>query len=190
MSTAARPEPLSRTTLNVASPGTGNEPRCSRPGWTILATVVCAVAMGSLSCAFGEIRAHDPMDRQLSLEDRHKDYTDLVRWSKFRAAAAFVKPEARSEFLKQMPDADEVRFTDWEAEEWEFEDPETMDRAIIEVRYRGYSMNRPFEVKVHEQQEWTREGRSNHWNVVSRFLDLETLVGPHSAAASPRQTRD
>lgn len=181
-------QPSEATEAAQSAPQDG--PRGLKPGLAMLVAVLCAAPLGLLGCAFGEIRPHDPMDRQLSLEDRHKDYTDLVRWSKFRAAAAFVKPEARSEFLKQMPDADEVRFTDWEAEEWEFEDPETMDRAIIEVRYRGYSMNRPFEVKVHEQQEWTREGRSNHWNVVSRFLDLETLVGPHSAAANPRQTRD
>lgn len=145
---------------------------------SLVALFVWIACSGALACAFGEIRPNDPLNRQSSLQDQHKHYTDLVRWSKFQDAANYVSPEDRSDFLAQMPEFEEVRFTDWKADTWEFVDPEVMDRALIEVTYRGYSMRHPFEVKIHEQQEWTREGRANSWNVVSRFADLDRLAGP------------
>lgn len=144
----------------------------------VLALILVIAISGALACAFGEIRPHDPLNRQLSLEDQHKHYTDLMRWSKFQEAASYLSPPDRSEFLSRMPEFEEMRFTDWKADAWEFADPEIMDRALIEVTYRAYSMRHPFEVKIHEQQEWTREGRSNHWSVVSRFEDLGRLTGP------------
>jgi hypothetical protein len=67
------------------------------------------------------------MDRQSTLEEQHKHYTDLVRWSQFDEAASYLKPSERSQFVRQMPEFEEVRFTDWKAEPWEFEDPETLD---------------------------------------------------------------
>ncbi|MAI78381.1 MAG: hypothetical protein CL917_05550 [Deltaproteobacteria bacterium] len=131
---------------------------------------------GLFACAFGEIRPNDPMDRQASLEKQHTHYTDLVRWSQFEEAATYVEPADRNGFIRQMPEFDEVRFTDWKADTWEFEDPETLDRAVIDVTYRGYSLYTPFEVKIHETQEWTRSGRSNSWKVVSHFKDLGRLA--------------
>ena len=128
--------------------------------------------LGALGCAFGDIRPDDPMDRQMSLEDQHTHYSDLVRWSQFDKAATYIKPSDRADFVRAMPDFEEMRFTDWKAEPWEFEDPESLDRAVIRVTYSGYSMRNPFEVEIHEKQEWSRNGRGNHWMVVSSFETL------------------
>jgi len=150
----------------------------SKKPFFVLALTLGLALSGVLACAFGEIRPNDPLNRQSSLEEQHKHYTDLIRWSKFEDAATYLPAADRSEFLAQMPEFDEVRFTDWKSNTWEFTDPEVMDRAVIDVTYRGYSMRHPFEVKIHEQQEWSREGRANSWSVVSRFADLGRLAGP------------
>ncbi|MEE3329182.1 MAG: hypothetical protein VX252_17740 [Myxococcota bacterium] len=139
--------------------------------------LLAVLSLGGLACAFGDIRPDDPMDRQFTLEEQHKHYSDLVRWSQFDKAATYIKPSERAEFVRKMPEFEEVRFTDWTAEPWEFEDPETLDRAVIAVTYRGYSMQNPFEVQIHEKQEWSRNGRANHWVVVSSFKDLGQLTG-------------
>ncbi len=130
--------------------------------------------LGTLGCAFGDIRPDDPMDRQMSLEEQHTHYSDLVRWSQFDKAATYIKPSERAAFVRAMPDFEEMRFSDWKAEPWEFDDAETLDHAVIEVTYRGYSMQNPFEVEIHETQKWSRAGRANHWTVVSSFQDLKS----------------
>ena len=135
------------------------------------------LAAQGLGCAFGEFRPDDPFKRQFTLEDKHKEYTDLVRWSKFEEAAAIVHSEERKEFLRQMPEFDLVRFSDWEALPWEFEDAEAKNKAVIEVIYRGYSMRTPFEVKIHETQVWERDGSGNNWIVRPTFKDLDQLAG-------------
>ena len=38
---------------------------------------------------------------------------------------------------------------------------EELTATTIEVTYRGYTMTTPIEVKVHESQEWEREGKGN-----------------------------
>lgn len=141
-----------------------------------LACLAAVCAFGG-ACAFGEFRPDDPWKRQFSLEDKHKEYTDLVRWSKFEEAAAIVHTDERKGFLRQMPEFDTVRFTDWEALPWEFEDREEKNKAVIEVVYRGYSMRTPFEVKVHETQVWERDGSGNNWIVRPSFRDLDQLAG-------------
>ena len=146
----------------------------SIPVTTILAVALAAVGM--LGCQFGEIRPDDPFKREFSLQDTHKAYTDLVRWSKFEEASNFVDEEGRQGFLDQMPDFDLVRFTDWDAKAWEFEDTEEKRKAFIEVTYRGYSMRSPIEVKIIEVQEWTREGRGNNWSVTPVFENLDQLA--------------
>ena len=138
--------------------------------------LLALAAVLSVGCAFGEFRPDDPFKRQFSLEDAHKAYTDYVRWSKFESAATFVKADERQAFIRQMPEFDLVRFTDWDARPWEFEDREAKNKAIIEVTYRGYSMRTPIEVKVVEVQEWNREGKGNNWIVTPRFENLDELA--------------
>lgn len=146
---------------------------------TALASILLlALAMGlSTGCAFGEFRPDDPFKRQFSLQDQHRNYTDFVRWSKFDEAATFIAPDDRAAFMAQMPEFDDVRFSDWEAQPWQFEDAEEKNKAVIDVTYRGYSMRTPFEIKITEQQTWTREGSGNNWMVRSEFKNLDQLAG-------------
>ncbi|NHZ73549.1 MAG: hypothetical protein GWP16_03660 [Nitrospirae bacterium] len=137
----------------------------------LLVPLTMLLTASSFGCAFGEIRPKDPLDRQYTLEAAHKNYTDLVRWSKFEEAAGFMDSESRTAFLSAMPDFNEVRFTDWKAKPWELD--EELRETTIEVTYKGYSMRSPIEVAVQESQHWSRSGRSNDWNVSSSFEGLD-----------------
>ena len=90
--------------------GTRSGRRCA----AALASVLILVALGSLGCAFGEFRPHDPMQREYSLEEMQKRYTDLVRFGNFARAARFIAPEQRKVFLDSMPHEDDLRFLDYE----------------------------------------------------------------------------
>ncbi|HIF97736.1 MAG TPA: hypothetical protein EYQ54_12030 [Myxococcales bacterium] len=135
------------------------------------------LACGGLACAFGEFRPSDPMGHEFSLSETHKAYSDSVRWSKFDEASGFVVPAERTAYRAQMPDFAAGRFTDWSAEPWEFDDPETRTRATINVTYMGYSMANPIEFKVGEKQTWSREDRGNNWQVESKFTGLDQFGG-------------
>jgi len=139
-----------------------------------LIAILCVLA-SPLACAFGEFRPHDPFNRQLSLEEAQKRYTELVRWSKFDEAAGFVEQSARAAFLAAMPNFGRVRFTDYETRPWKLD--EEKRHTTIEVTYTGYAMNSPLTVAVHEKQEWKREGHSNQWKVQPSFSDLDRLAG-------------
>ena len=139
-----------------------------------LLVALIALSMGSLGCAFGELRPDDPLDRELTLEEFQIDYSNQVRWSKFEEASNYMKDEHRRAFVAQMPDFDEVRFIDWEAQPWSID--EEKRNATIQVTYTAYALSMPYEVEVQETQEWTREGKGNNWTVVSTWRNLGKLL--------------
>jgi hypothetical protein len=70
----------------------------------ILTLAIVIVAGSSFGCAFGEIRPDDWFQRQYSLEEDQKSYTDFVRWAHYEKATAFMKAGTRNEFIESMPD--------------------------------------------------------------------------------------
>jgi hypothetical protein len=136
------------------------------------AILVALAAASWLGCAFGEWRPDDPMRRRYSLELIQHDYTQLVRWSEFERAAAYVDPEVRDDFLRSAPDARSVRFT--EAESGAIDLDDEMKSATVEVTYYAYAAASPIEVKVTEKQEWTRAD-GNNWKVRPTFVGLDAL---------------
>ena len=147
---------------------------CQRRALFLVVILGLIVGTGPLACAFGEFRPDDPFQRQRSLEEQHKSYTDYVRWSKFEEASHFVQEAERAGFVAAMPSFDDVRFTDWEASPWSMADEEKAT-ATIEVTYKGYGTRTLIEVAVHETQEWTRTS-GNNWTVKSTFRDLDRLA--------------
>jgi hypothetical protein len=147
--------------------------RPSRPLYVALILALLA-GMGPLACAFGEFRPDDPFQRQHTLSEQQKSYTDYVRWSKFEEASHFVEAADRAAFVAAMPNFDDVRFTDWEAAPWAMADEEKRT-ATIEVTYKGYGTRTLIELSVHETQEWSRTN-GNNWTVKSTFRDLDRLA--------------
>ena len=145
------------------------------------ALFVVWLVLSSLGCAFGELRFHDPLNREYSLESMQKRYTDLVRFSNFDAASRYVAREDQSAYLAGFPAEDALRFFDYRAQPVHVN--EELDYALIEVVYTAYSPWTLVEFQVFESQEWTRpQGLANAWSVKSEFRGLEPyLRAPESA---------
>lgn len=147
-----------------------------------------ALAVGSLGCAFGELRPHDPLQREYSLEEMQKRYTDLVRFSNFSMAARYIAPDQRKEFMDSMPREDEVRFLDYETDPFVLN--EEMTLSTVQVVYTAYSPWVLTQFELYETQTWSREeGMGNNWKVQSNFIGLEPYVKkrrrPFPAASPP-----
>jgi len=136
--------------------------------------LVLALLAGALSaCAFGEIRLGDPLDRQYSLEQMQTKYTSYVRWSEIYKARRFVHEDEREEYTRRMRKLTEtVRFTDYDSEPIELDEEKA--KATVIVVYHLYSTAHPYEVRVEERQEWTRDGGNDTWRVRSTFGEIES----------------
>ena len=132
------------------------------------------LASTGLGCAFGTIYWGDPLKRQYALEMAQQRYTQLVRWSEFQKAAAFVDPEQRDRYMQEAPSLRQLRFTDFESGPVDI-DKET-GAATVEVTYYAYQPSLPIEVPIIEKQEWYRSNVSNNWRVRPSFEGLEDLA--------------
>ena len=143
--------------------------------------LVLALSLGVASltaCSFGEIYITDPLLREVALSEQQRHYSNLIRWSAFHKASAYVPQEERAEFLKVAPPLKEFRFSDFESA------PVSLDEdgeCTVEVVYYGYRTNSPFEVEVHETQHWKRNGITNDWQVSPVFKGLDEARGRAAA---------
>ena len=142
------------------------------PARVMLFTV--ALASAGLGCAFGEIYWGDPLKRQYSLEIAQQRYTQLVRWSEFKKAAAFVDPAQRDRYIQEAPSLRQLRFTEFESGPVDID--EESGTATVDVTYYAYQPSSPIEVPIREKQEWFRTNISNNWRVRPSFEGLEDLA--------------
>ena len=139
-----------------------------------LALLAVAGLISVLGCANGEFRFGDPFDRQLTLSEAQHRYTVLVRWSQFQKARSFVAVDDRDAYMAQMARLKDARITEYESEPIELDAKK--QNASIRVTYRLYTPAIPYEIEIIEQQEWTRSGITNNWNVTSTFDGLRQLA--------------
>ena len=140
--------------------------------------VALALTASSVGCSFGEIYLTDPLLREVALADQQRRYTNLIRWSAFHKAAAYVQDERREEFMEAAPPLKKFRFSDFDSE------PVSLDESgecTVEVVYYGYRTDLPYEVEVRETQHWKRSGITNEWQVYPVFKGLKEA---QSAAAN------
>jgi len=129
-------------------------------------------AVASTGCSFGEIYITDPLLREVSLAEQQRRYTNLIRWSAFHKAAAYVQDEQREAFLEEAPPLKDFRFSDYDSQ------PVALDEAgecTIDVVYYGYRTDLPYEVEVRETQHWKRNGFTNEWQVTPEFKGLDEV---------------
>lgn len=116
----------------------------------------------------------DPMGYHAAFDRVQRDYTNLLRWGEMGKASMYVDPLQRDAYLKQVPAFESLRITDYEIGEITYLD----NRASVMVTYSGYSLDAFVERKIHENQQWYREGSSLDWRVRSDLAALpETIEG-------------
>jgi hypothetical protein len=114
----------------------------------------------------------DPMGRKAAFDRTQRNYTKFLRWGDVEAAARYVHPEQREEFLDYEGAFEGIRVTDFEVGEVEY--GEKNATASIRVTYRAYSLASMLEKKIKETQKWERLGSSNDWVVRP---EIDGLVG-------------
>lgn len=140
----------------------------------LLSALVLVLVASATGCADGEFRFGDPFDRKLTLSEAQHRYTVLVRWAEFDKAREFVATDDRDAYMIQMKALEIARFTDYESEPVELDAKKQV--ATIRVTYTLYTPSLPYEIKITELQEWTREGLTNDWRVHSTFDGLRQLA--------------
>jgi hypothetical protein len=114
----------------------------------------------------------DPLGREDALQDAQKKYTELIRWGDVQRAGAYVDPELREEFLALASSMEDLRITDFEIGEIEFDH----DSARVSVTYRGYRVSEFVERSAQEVQQWHRDGLDNDWLVRPGLHDVVTAI--------------
>lgn len=114
----------------------------------------------------------DPFGREDALEEAQKKYTELIRWGDVQRAGAYVEPELRDDFLALADAMQDLRITDFEIGEIDFDH----DSASVTVTYRGYLLNEFVERQAHEVQQWRRDGLKNDWRVRPELHDVVAAI--------------
>jgi hypothetical protein len=118
----------------------------------------------------------DPLDRRGEFKNTQTKFTQYVRWGRFQEAAEFVDPELREEFMSFAPEFSDLRFSDYEITRVDIE--EGLQSASVDVRYKGYLLNMPFERSVDLTEEWTRDESTGVWTVKLDIKKLrDTMIG-------------
>jgi hypothetical protein len=74
------------------------------------------------------------------------------------------------------PEFSDLRFSDYEITRVDIE--EGLQSASVDVRYKGYLLNMPFERSVDLTEEWTRDESTGVWTVKLDIKKLrDTMIG-------------
>jgi hypothetical protein len=96
-----------------------------------------------------------------------------VRWGKVHEASSFVVEEQRAEFLALAPELSDIRFTDYEITQLEYDE----DSAHVNVTLRGYRLTQAVEKIVQLNQVWEKTEDTDSWQVRLELAQLRSGLG-------------
>ena len=119
-----------------------------------LAVVAGFSLLGAWGCASNPL-----LDQNAMFHETQRRYTNLMRFTDFDRARAFVAPDARQQFIARTTALHGVHFTDYSIVDVE----NGKNSATVTVSYTGYWPSSPVVVSFSEQQQW--ELANNTWTV-------------------------
>jgi len=134
------------------------------------ALVVSLALPGALGCAAmqGDFWGHR---RDLELSQRQ--YTQYLRWGEDDAAADFVAPEVRDDFLEATRGWEDVRFTAYQIRRVDVD--EELTEAEVRVRYDAHHLKSLVQQEIYETQSWRRDPQRG-WQVRPDFDHLRASL--------------
>ena len=133
--------------------------------------LVCAMGMLAASAC---VSWSDPFERERALTLAQRSYTNALRWGNLDGAAQYVEPSLREEFLSHEETFASVRITDYDIGTLEM-DTADMERAEVDVTFRGYVLPHYLENRARDHQVWVRDVEGDGaWRVrpeVAALLD-------------------
>jgi hypothetical protein len=141
----------------------------SAPGRRSALVLCCCLAFLASGC----VNLMDPLGHEDDFRRLQKRFTQYVRWGKVHEASSFVVADQRADFLRLAPDLTDIRFTDYEITQLEYDD----DSAHVDVTLRGYRLSTPVEKTVHLSQDWTKAEETGSWQVRLELARLRSGLG-------------
>jgi hypothetical protein len=108
----------------------------------------CLLLVANTAC----MNLLDPLGKEDEFRRMQKHFTQYVRWGKVHEASSFVVEEQRAEFLALAPELSDIRFTDYEITQLEYD----KDSAHVDVTLRGYRLSQAVEKIVQLNQIWEK----------------------------------
>ncbi len=139
-----------------------------RGGLLAAALVAC---MGVSPCATMDL---DWAGHKKNLEDTQLKYVHFLRWGEYEAASMLVEQEHRDAFRANIPAFENVRLSDYEILETNFNELET--EATSTVTFRAYHLARMIEEKWLEEQVWVRDEHTKKWSVKPDMEKIRTAL--------------
>jgi len=134
-----------------------------------LALFLCLVLLPATAC----VSLLDPFGKEDDFRQMQKRFTQYVRWGKVHEASSFVVEEQRAEFLALAPELSDIRFTDYEITQLEFD----KDSAHVDVTLRGYRLTQAVEKIVQLNQVWEKAEDTGSWQVRLELARLRSGIG-------------
>jgi hypothetical protein len=133
------------------------------------ALVALALAAAPSGCA--TLGGLDLRGHKQNLKETQLKYAHFLRWGEYQAASYLVQPDLREAFLIQIEPFDDVRLSDYEVLDTEFNPTRT--EATVMVSFSAYHLHRLIEHRWTEKQIWKRDLATQQWQVKP---DIETLA--------------
>jgi len=129
----------------------------------------CLVLLLTTAC----VNLADPFGHEDDFRQMQKRFTQYVRWGKVHEASSFVVEEQRADFLALAPELSDIRFTDYEITQLEFD----KDSAHVDVTLRGYRLTQAVEKIVQLNQVWEKAEDTGSWQVRLELARLRSGIG-------------
>ena len=128
----------------------------------VLAAVLLVAVAATSACATAKRRESD-------FELAQRKYTQLVRWSAFGEAEAYVVPEGRDAFNEVTQALGGISFMDYRIRSLDFD--EENNEATARVVYSAYRRTTASAISLEEEQIWKRDEATQEWAVRSTFVE-------------------
>jgi hypothetical protein len=129
----------------------------------------CLVLLLTTAC----VNLADPFGHEDDFRQMQKRFTQYVRWGKVHEASSFVVEEQRADFLALAPELSDIRFTDYEITQLEYDE----NSAHVDVTLRGYRLTQAVEKIVQLNQIWEKAEDTGSWQVRLELARLRSGLG-------------
>lgn len=129
----------------------------------ILAPALALALLGGLGSGCAALGNLDWGGHRKNLQDTQLKFVHFLRWGEYGAASMMVDEDLREDFLKEVQKLAEVRLSDYEVLDTQFNEDRT--EATVLVAFSAYHLRRLEEHRWTETHVWTRKPGEKTWTV-------------------------
>jgi hypothetical protein len=152
----------------------------------VLALVAAGVSLLLVGCALGYLNPNFavPKERRERLTEAANGYASALRFGNLGAAAPFVEPDLRDEFVAAFAGDAILRFTDVDVSSVSFDG--SIGSGTVLMMARFYRLPSVREILITENQQWRYDPVAARWFISPDFALYETAGVPQRTAPAAR----